>query len=88
LALRTPVVTLNVPELAPAATVADVGTVKAEFVFVSETLAPPAGALPLSLTVHVELLALPKLAGVHDSELTVGEAPPVTTPPVAVRPTK
>ena len=88
MALRTPVVTLNVPEVAPAATVADVGTVKAELVFVSETLAPPAGALPLSLTVHVELLELPKLAGVHDSELTVGEAPPVTTPPVAARPTK
>jgi hypothetical protein len=87
LAVRTPVVTLNVVEVDAAGTVTDAGTVRLELVFVKDTLAPPAGALPLSLTVQVELLELPRLAGLQDSELTVGQAPPVTTPPVADRPT-
>ncbi|MEI9972367.1 MAG: hypothetical protein WDO73_10140 [Ignavibacteriota bacterium] len=38
------VVTLNVFEVAPAATVVDAGTVKAELVSDSVTLAPPVGA--------------------------------------------
>jgi len=88
LLLTVPVVTLKVAELAPAATVTDAGTVKVELLFDSETLAPPVGALPLRCTVHVELPELPKLDGVQDSELTVGQAPPVTTPPVEERVTK
>jgi len=38
------VVALNVPVVTPAATVTDAGTVKTALVFVSVTLAPPAGA--------------------------------------------
>ena len=38
------VVALNVADLAAAATVTDVGTVRVEFVFDSVTLAPPLGA--------------------------------------------
>lgn len=82
LLLNTPVVTLKVPDEAAAGTVTDAGAVKAESLFDSETLAPPAGAFPLSFTVQVELLELPRLAGEHDSELTDGQAPPVTTAPV------
>lgn len=78
---------MNVAELDAAGTVTEAGTVRLELVFVKDTLAPPVGALPLSLTVQVELLELPRLAGLQDSELTVGHAPPVTTPPVADRPT-
>ncbi|MEI9972364.1 MAG: hypothetical protein WDO73_10125 [Ignavibacteriota bacterium] len=88
LPLNTPVVTLNVAEVAPAATAADAGTVNAELVSDSDILAPPAGALPLSRTVQVELAELPSVDGVQDNELTVGQAPPVTTPPVEEIPTK
>jgi hypothetical protein len=84
LLLNTPVVTLKVAEEAAAATVTDPGIVKAESLFDNTTLAPPAGAFPFSFTVQVELLELPRLAGEHDNELTEGQAPPVTTPPVEV----
>ena len=84
LPLKTPVVTLKVAEEAAAATVTDAGTVNAESLFDNVTLAPPADAFPLSLTVQVELLELPILEGEHDNELTDGQAPPVTTPPVEV----
>jgi hypothetical protein len=84
LALNTPVVTLKVAEEAAAATVTDAGTVKAESLFDNVTLEPPVGAFPLSLTVQVELLELPRVAGEHDIELTDGRAPPVTTPPLEV----
>ena len=83
--LNAPVVTLKVAEEAAAATVTDAGTVRAESLFDNVTVAPPAGAFPFSLTVQVELLELPRLAGEHDSELTDGQAPPVTTPPVEER---
>ena len=88
LEVRTPVVTLKVFEVEAAGTVTDAGTVRLALVFDKDTLAPPVGALPLSVTVHVELLELPKLAGAQDSELTVGQAPPVTTPPVVETPMK
>ena len=84
LPVNTPVVTLKVAEEAAAATVTEAGTVKAESLFDNVTLAPPTGAFPLSLTVQVELLELPRLAGEQESELTVGQAPPVTTPPLEV----
>ena len=76
------VVALNVAELPNAATVTDDGTVRVELLFVRATLAPPGGAAPLSVTLHVELLELPKLAGLQDKELTLGNAPLVTVPPV------
>ena len=83
LLLTVAVVAVKVAEVAEAATVTDGGTVRVELVFDSETTAPPAGAPPLSVTVHVELLELLKLAGAQDKERTVGKAPPVTVPPVA-----
>jgi hypothetical protein len=46
------------------------------------TLAPPAGAAPLSVTVQVEPIELLMLAGLQDKDLTAGRAPPVTAPPV------
>jgi hypothetical protein len=68
--------------VAPAATVTDGATVNVALEFERVTLAPPAGAVPLSFTVHVELLELLRLAGEHDMELTDGRAAVVTTPPV------
>lgn len=88
LAVSVPVVALNVAEEPPAATETDAGTVKAELLLESDTLAPPVGALPLVFTVHVELLELPKLEGEQDTELIVGHAPPVTMPPVEETDTK
>ena len=44
LLLMVPVVTAKVPEVAPAATVTEAGTVKVELVFDKVTLAPPVGA--------------------------------------------
>jgi hypothetical protein len=41
---KVPVVALNVAVVDPAAIVTDVGTVRVELVFVSETVLPPAGA--------------------------------------------
>jgi hypothetical protein len=43
-----PVETVKVAEVAPAATAAELGTVRLELLFVSDTLEPPIGALPLS----------------------------------------
>lgn len=81
------VVTMKLTDVAPAATVTDGATVNVALEFERAMFAPPAGAVPLSLTIHVELLALPKLAGEHDIEFKDGKAAVVTTPPVEDRPT-
>jgi hypothetical protein len=47
------VVALNVAEVVPADTVTDAGTVRAAFVLVSATLAPPVGAAWVRVTVQV-----------------------------------
>jgi len=48
------------------------------------TVAPPAGAAFVRVTVQIELLLLFRVAGRQDREPTVGKtAPPVTVPPVA-----
>jgi hypothetical protein len=44
LALMLPVVTVKLPEVAPATTVTDAGTVNVALVFDKVTLAPPVGA--------------------------------------------
>src|SRR5271169_1813337 len=81
------VVALKVAEVAAAATVTDAGTVRVELVLVRVTVAPPAGAAPLRVTVQVEVPELFKVAGRQARDLTVGKsaAPPVTVPPVAER---
>lgn len=88
LLLTAAVDTVKVADVAPAATVTDCAAVKAVLEFERAMTAPPAGAVPLSFTVHVELLELLKLAGEHERELTLGKAVPVTTPPVEERLTK
>ena len=47
-------------------------------------LIPPAGAGPFRPTVQVEMPRLPNVLGEQDSEVTEGNAPPVTVPPVGV----
>jgi len=75
-------VAVKVADAAAAATMTDAGTLRIASVLVRVTVAPPAGAAPLSLTVQVELPELLKVAGRQDREVTVGHAPPVTVPPV------
>lgn len=87
LPLTVAVDTAKLADVAPAGMVTDGATVNVALEFERLTLAPPAGAVPLSLTVQVELLELLKLAGEHEMELTLGKAALVTTPPVEERPT-
>ena len=74
LLLIVPVVTLNVPVVAVAATVTDVGTVKVELLFDRLTLAPPVGAACVRVTVQVLDAFCPRLLGLHDKLETVAEA--------------
>jgi len=82
---------LKVAEVAAAATVTDVGTVRVGLVLVRATIAPPAGADPVRATVQVEVPDPFRMDGRQDREATVGKtgaaagklAPPVTVPPVA-----
>jgi hypothetical protein len=76
------VVTLKKAVVRDAATVTDGGTLRVELVLERVTVAPPAGAALLSVTVHAELLELLTLVGLQDRELTAGRALPVTVPPV------
>jgi hypothetical protein len=87
LPLTAAVDTAKLADVAPAGMVTDGATVNVALEFERLTLAPPAGAVPLSLTVQVEMLELLKLAGEHEMELTLGKAALVTTPPVEERPT-
>jgi hypothetical protein len=65
------VVALNVPVVPAAATVTDAGTLSVAFVLVSVTLAPPAGAALLNVTVQVLEAFGPRLVGLHASDETV-----------------
>ena len=64
------VVALNVPLVAAATTVIVAGTVNVEFVFVKVTLAPPAGAAFVNVTVQVLDPFGPRLVGLHANEDT------------------
>ena len=76
---------MKVAEVAPAAKVTEGGTVRVGLVLDRATVAPPMGAGPVNVTVHVELLEALRAAGRHARDVTVGRAPPVTVPPVADR---
>jgi hypothetical protein len=66
------VLAVKVPEVAPAVMGTDPGIVNTVPVLVRDTLAPPAGAPLLSVTVHVEDAFGPNEAGLHASvEITV-----------------
>ena len=63
-------VALKVAVVAPAATVTDAGTVSKVLLLVSVTLAPPVGALWVSVTVHVLTPLGPRLVGLQASAET------------------
>ncbi len=69
-----PAVALKVAVVAAAATDTDPGTVRIELVLVRVTLAPPAGAAALNVTVQVEFAPELRLAGEHCKPDTVGRA--------------
>jgi hypothetical protein len=68
------VVALKVAAVAAAATITEPGTVRVALVLVSVTLAPPAGAALVSVTVQVLDELGPKLVGLQDSEETNTDA--------------
>ena len=75
----TLVVTVNVAEVFPAATVTLVGTVAADvLLLVRVTTAPPVGAAPLRVTVPVEGLAPVTLLGFSDTDDAVTATGAVT----------
>ena len=78
-----PAVTVKLADVAAATTATDAGTVRRELVLARATVAPPAGAAPVRVTVQVELPELFKEVVRQDREVTVGHAPPVTVPLVA-----
>jgi hypothetical protein len=72
------VVTLNVADVAAAATVTEAGTVRVVFEFERVTLAPPVGAAWVSVTVQVLEELAPMLAGLQASDETSTEAARLT----------
>jgi hypothetical protein len=78
-----PAVAVKVAEVAAAGTVIEATTGSKLLVLESETVVPPLGAAPLSVTVQVVLPELVIVEGAQDSELRDGAvAAPVTVPPV------
>ena len=61
------VVALKVADVAAAATVTEAGTVRVALEFERVTLAPPAGACWVKVTVHVLEEFGPRLLGLHDN---------------------
>jgi len=80
--MPTAAVMLKVVVVCPARTDTDEGTVSKIFVLDKAIKAPPAGAPPLSVTVQLVPARALSAVRVQDRELTVGRAPPVTTPAV------
>ena len=66
------VLTVNVALVAPATTVTLEGTRAAVLLLESATVAPPAGAAPLNVTVPVEEFPPATLVGFSESEERVG----------------
>ena len=71
--LTAVVVTAKVAAVAAEATVTDAGTVSKELEFESVTVAPPAGAAPVNVTVQVLDEFEPMLVGLQD-KLDTGTA--------------
>jgi hypothetical protein len=73
--LNVPAVAVNDTELVPSATVTDAGTVTTVVLLVMLTAAPPAGTVPLNVTVHVVVPPELSDAGEQINELTPAAAP-------------
>ena len=58
-------VAVKLPDVLPAATVTDAGTVSSALEDATVTAAPPAGAAPDRVIVHVEVAAPDIVAGLH-----------------------
>lgn len=65
-----PAVAVNVPVVAPAATVDEAGTVSSPLLLDKLTFAPPVGAACERVIVQVAVKPLPNVAGAQDRELT------------------
>jgi len=72
------VVALKGADVAAAGTVTEAGTVRVELVFVRVTIAPPAGAALVKVTVQVVEALGPTLLGLQASEETSTEAARLT----------
>ena len=80
-----PAVAVNVPVVAPEATVADDGTVTKALLLDKETEVPPLGAAWFSVIVHVELPEELRLVGLQARLLIATEGFTVMLPPVPVK---
>ena len=65
LAMEAAAVALKVAVMAPAATVADAGTVREALLLARATLEPPVGAVWERVTVQVLTALCPRLVGLH-----------------------
>ena len=65
LAIEAAAVAPKVAVVAPAATVTETGTVSEALLLASVTLAPPAGAVWVSVMVQVLIALWPRVAGLH-----------------------
>ena len=74
------VVALNVAEVAAAGTMTDAGTVRVELVLVSVTVAPPAGAGWVRVTVQALEELCPRLVGL---QANTADGPPMNATAVA-----
>ena len=72
--LMAAVVTMKFTDVAAAATVTDAGTVRVALEFARMTLAPPAGAGWVSVTVHVLEELAARLVGLQASDETSTDA--------------
>jgi hypothetical protein len=78
LLLMAAVVTVKFADVAAAATVTEAGTVNVALEFARVTLAPPAGAGCVRVTVQVLEELAPMLAGLHASDETSTDAARLT----------
>jgi hypothetical protein len=91
LAIDAAAVALKVAVVAPAVTVTDAGTMSEVLLLTSVTVAPPAGAVWVSVTVQVPTALCPRLAGLQATADTRTGASRLTVavcelvPSVAVR---